>query len=162
MDECPTGGDAAGLPSALRQVIAAPPPPSAWIPEAHLVAAHFAIMDMHGLDVEDMLERTYRANRKLTESRMYRALAKVASPTIILKGARMSWGFIHKGVQLRADFGERSARITLRHPPHLYPRLAHRSAALGFRAVLEACHGENPSAVLVSSSPEEARVELEW
>ena len=160
--ECPTGGDTSGLPEEVRLLIDSPPPPSVWIPEVQFVAAHFAIVDMHQLEPDDMLQRTYRANRKLTESRMYRALAKMATPSLLLRGASMSWGFIHKGITLRADVEATTALLTLRHPPHLYPSLAHRSAALGFKAVLEASNGRNPHAEVVRSSVDRTQVRVSW
>lgn len=160
--ECPSGGDLELLPPALAQIVAEPPPPSAWIPEVCFVAAHFAMQDLHAIDADDMLERTYRANAKLTGSRMYRALARVASPGLLLRGAATSWGLIHRGVSLRVSARDGEAELTLRHPPHLYPELAHRSAALGFRAVVEAANGKGVTAEVSSSGPESASVRVRW
>lgn len=160
--ECPTGADLESLPPSLAQLIRDPPPPSAWIPEVAFVAAHFAMLDLYGLSADDVIERTYRANAKLANSPMYRALARVASPGLLLRGAVASWGLIHRGVTLRTAPLDGGATLTLRHPAHLYPELAHLSAALGFRAVVEAANGKEVTSRLVSSSPEEARVEVRW
>lgn len=160
--ECPAGGDVTALPVTLRSVLSNPPPPSAWIPEVHFVACHFAVVDMHQLDPEEMQQRTYRANRKLTESAMYRALATVSSPGVLLRVARMSWGLIHKGITLHADVESNAAVLTLRHPPHLYTSVAHRSAALGFIAVLEASHGKNPHAEVVHSAVDHTQIRASW
>lgn len=162
LDECEPVRRLEDAPPELERLLLSPPPPSAWVPEVLYVAAHFALLDVEGVSVEEMLQRTYRANKKLTESRMYRALARVASPSILLRGAGMSWGLIHQGVKLGVDVERRGAQITLSHPAHLYPRLAHRSAALGFLAVLEAANAESPSAEVVKSGPDGAIVRATW
>jgi len=152
----------AGLPEPLLGAMKCPPPPNAWLPEVLYVAGHYAILDIDGLDSETILQLTYRANRRLTESPMYAVLAKVASPGILLRGAALSWGLLHRGVTLHVDAQSRAARLTVNHPPYLWTALAHESAARGFRAVLEAARGKDIVARVVSSKPTRADFKLEW
>lgn len=160
--ECSSGGDTDGLHEELRVLLEDPPPPSTWIPEVHSVAAHFALMDIYGIDDDAMLRITYTSNRKLAESRMYRALAKVSSPGMLVKGASMSWGFIHKGSTLRTETLPEGVMMTLRHPAHVYTNLGHRSVARGFTAALEASNAENPKVDLLLSTHEEAKLRVSW
>ncbi|MCA9641671.1 MAG: hypothetical protein H6718_09900 [Polyangiaceae bacterium] len=146
----------------LRELLLDPPGANAWIPEAHFVAAHLAIADDLELSTEDMLQRTYQANKALTGSAMYRALASVASPALLLRGAKAGWGLIHRGVHLTLHAEKARARLVLTHPPHLYNSLAHESAAWGFRAVVEAAHGREVQAVLEQSMPTGASVLVAW
>lgn len=151
-----------GLPAQLASLMRAPPPADAWVPEVAYVAAHYAINDLEELGTERMLELTYRASRRLTESRMYRVLTKVGSPTIIVRGASISWGRLHRGVPLRMGVTKGRARLLLRHPKHLWPALAHESAALGFRAVLESAGASEISMQIIASHMEGVELELAW
>ena len=160
--EFPTGGSTRGLPDELRLLLDELPPPSVWIPETHFVAAHFALMDIFGMGEDELLQLTYAANRKLAHSRMYRALTRLASPGVLVKGASMSWSFIHKGSTLRAEAETKGALLTLRHPPHLYPSLGHRSIGRGFTAALEASNGKNPHVRVLSSTPDHAKLQVSW
>ena len=139
-----------------------PEPPDAWTREVVYVAAHYPLRDAMGISEDEMLQVTYRANRKLTESRMYRALATVASPQLLLKGAQVGWRILHRGVTLRVNAVSRRGELVVRHPPGLWTNTAHRSAALGFRAVVEAAHGKEPSVEVLESRPDGARFELLW
>ncbi|MEZ4229920.1 MAG: hypothetical protein R3B89_12160 [Polyangiaceae bacterium] len=158
---CPplTGLDFDG---ALGELLRDPPSANSWIPEVHFVAAHLAIADGLGLSSDEMLRRTYQANRSLTSSPMYRALASVASPGLLLRGAKAGWGLIHRGVHLTLHAEKNRARLVLTHPPHLYNVLAHESAAWGFRAVVEAAHGKDVQAGLEQSLPTGASVLVTW
>ncbi len=151
-----------GIPPPLARELAKPSPPNAWIREVTYVAAHFALLDALGLSEPEMLEATYRANRKLTESRMYRALAQLASPNLLLRGAEISWRLIHRGVSLRMHPGSQKMEIFVRHPSGLWTAVAHQSAALGFRAVVEASNGDNADAQVVESRLDGARFEVTW
>lgn len=151
-----------GIPAELARHIAEPEPPNAWIPEVIYVAAHFALQGESGIGDDEMLALTFRANKKLTESRMYRALAMVASPELLLRGAQVGWKVLHRGVSLRVHASERHAEITVRHPVGLWTELAHRSAALGFSAVITAARGRDPSVEVTESRKDGARFALRW
>ncbi|MGE0323631.1 MAG: hypothetical protein AB7K71_34670 [Polyangiaceae bacterium] len=156
----PLGGLEVDAP--LRELLLDPPGANSWIPEAHFVAAHLALADSLELSSQDMLRRTYQANRSLTSSAMYRALASVASPSILLRGAKAGWGLLHRGVHLTLHAEKERARLVLTHPPHLYNTLAHESAAWGFRAVVEAAQGSDVQASLEQSLPTGASVLVAW
>lgn len=152
----------ARLPAELSELLLRPPGANSWIPEVHLVAAHLVIAEALGLSDEEMLERTYQANRALTRSPMYRALARVASPMMLLRGAKAGWGLLHRGVHLTLQADSGRARVVLTHPPNLYNRLAHESAARGFCAVVEAAHGRAVTAELEQSLPSGTSLMLRW
>ena len=76
-----------GVPESLRALMQAPPPTNAWISEVHYVAAHTVLLDCSAHDLDSLHELSYRANRSLTESRMYTAITKVASPGLLLRSA---------------------------------------------------------------------------
>ncbi len=154
--------DGVELPPELRELLLRPPGANAWIPEVHLVASHLAIVGCLGLSEDDMLRRTYLANRALTGSPMYRALARVASPGMLLRGAKAAWGLIHRGVRLAIHVDAGRARVVLTHPPNLYDALAHESAALGFMAVVEAANGKAVTATLEQSLPSGTSILVKW
>jgi hypothetical protein len=151
-----------GLDEPLASIIRDPPPPTAWLPEVIYVAAHYAIADFDQLEDDAVLELTYRANRRLTQSRMYAAVAKLASPELLLRGASLSWGLLHKGVPLRVIARSGTAKLTVRHPDNLWTSMGHRSAAGGFRAVVEAAHGKEVVSRVVSSDAGGADFEIRW
>ena len=85
---------------------------------------------------------------RLASSTMYRAVAYLASPTLALRTASLSWGLLHKGLPLtsqvhRESRGRRTAELRVRHPANLWVDLVHRSSAEGFKVVLESSGGMN-------------------
>jgi len=149
-------------PPELVSLVCEPPTPNSWISEVQYVAAHYFLADADRAGEKEFIEMTYRASRALTESRMYSALAKVASPSVMFRGAVTSWALIHRGVRLSARAAVGTASAWLLHPAHLYPRLAHVSAAEGFRAVIEAANGQNVVVKLLESRPDGAEFEASW
>jgi hypothetical protein len=149
-------------PPELLNLLSEPPTPNVWISEVHFVAIHYLLADTDRASEKEVIEMTYRASRSLTESRMYSALAKVASPGIMFRGAVTSWGLIHRGVRLTAKSTSGHASAWLLHPPHLYPRVAHVSAGEGFRAVIEAANGQAVVVTLRESRPDGAEYEARW
>jgi len=137
-------------PTPILELVRTPPPPTTWIPEAVSVAAHFAVADASGLDDAAVLDWAYRANSSLARSRLYRALTQLASPSLLLRGAELSWTMIHRGVDIEIVREDHRATITAIHPRALWTEFVHRSTATGFRAVLESSRGENVQVELVS------------
>lgn len=151
-----------GAPQELRALVAEPPPATAWIRESVVIALHFACADAAGLPHGKMLERIYATSKRMIDSPMYRILAKVASPNLLLRGAELSWLLLHRGVTLDAELGDHTARITTRHPPHLWTSLVHEGVGVGFRAVIESAGGTNVGCSVLRSEPEMGVFELRW
>jgi len=159
LEEVPSFDDA---PAPLATLGRAPPPPSVWIPEVHFVAMHYYVADALGFDDAQAMEWTYRANEALTQSPMYRALCAGANPGVLLRIASMGWGFVHDGVKLGVRNRSRAVELSLSHPPHLYLRDGHESAATGFRAVIETARGRDVQVDLVTSTSTDARFAVSW
>lgn len=149
-------------PREIVELVQAPPLPTAWIPEALSVATHFAVADASGFDEDGILDWSYRANRRLAESRVYRALTQLASPSLLLRGAGLSWTMIHRGVDITVQHDENEATIRATHPAHLWSEFVHRSTTTGFRAVLESSKGDNVRVELTDLSPTHGEYRCTW
>lgn len=150
------------LPERLASLFGSPPLVTQWMPEVVSVAAHYAIADARGFDDDDVLMWTYRVNQRLAQSRLYRAMTAVATPRLALRGARLAWGMIHKGIGLSVRLEDDSARLTVTHPRGVWPNLVHRANATGFRAVLESSGGSNVEVFVAESSPDRAIFDCSW
>jgi len=155
-------GPESGLPDQVQRLLDAPPPVTEWIPEVLSVAAHLAIIDKNKLSDEAVLDWTYRTNRHLAQSRLYRAVASLASPEMALRAARLGWGMLHRGVELSVQRGKGSAQLTVEHPQSAWTRLVHLATATGFRAVLESSRGKDVSVKLSDSHPDHATFDCTW
>jgi len=151
-----------GWPKPILDLVRSPPPPTAWIPEAVSVAAHFAVADASGLDDDGVLDWSYRANSALARSRLYQALTQLASPSLLLRGAGLSWTMIHRGVEIEVAHEDHRATIVAIHPRHLWTEFVHRSTTTGFRAVLESSRGQNVRVELVSVEPTRGEYLCTW
>lgn len=151
-----------GVPAPVRALMTDPPLASAWIPEVHFVAVHCVLRDRSTHDSESLQELTFRANRHLTESRMYTALTKVASPSLLLRSAGFTWGIIHRGTSLQVLAEKGRATVHLRHPDHLYDDWSHESACRGFVAVLEAAGARSVEREKLESRAEMLSATLRW
>ena len=151
------------LPEPLREGLRHRPLPSAWLPEVHSVALHMAAADAEGLSMEDVLRWSHESNTRLAESPMYRIVAAVASPAILLRTAALSWRLLHRGVSLSIE-SQASGRTeaAIEHPPHLWNELVHLSTAQGLRAAVEAAGGREVRAELADYVPERGRYVLTW
>lgn len=151
-----------GLPAPLRDLFEAPPAVTAWIPEAVSVAAHLAVADENGLSDEALLDWTYQTNRQLAHSRLYRAVASLASPDLVLRVARTSWKVLHRGIDLAVQRDNHRAELSVTHPGGVWNRLVHLATATGFRAVLESSRGKNVSVNLAESRADGATYNCAW
>jgi hypothetical protein len=155
-------GPESGLPDRLQRLLDAPPPVTEWIPEVLSVAAHLAIIDENGLSDDAVLDWTYRTNRHLAQSRLYRAVASLASPDMALRASRLGWGMLHRGIELSVQRGNGGAQLTVHHPDSVWTRLVHLATATGFRAVLESSRGKDVSVTLSDSQPDQATYDCTW
>ena len=121
----------------MQRLFDAPPPVTEWVPEVLSVAAHLAIIDENELSDEAVLDWTYKTNRHLAQSRLYRAVASLASPEMALRAARLGWNMLHRGIDLAIQRGDNGAQVKVMHPDSIWTHLVHQATATGFRAVLE-------------------------
>jgi len=130
-------------PEPIRELIEEPPPMSVWIPEVLNVGAHLAIVDANHMDDDAVIDWGYRSNQRLAQSKLYRVLTHLATPPLLLRAARLSWTVLHRGVDVAVSLdGDKTATVSVTHPPHVWTELVHRSTAQGFQAALEISQGE--------------------
>lgn len=124
----------AGLPPALAELLHAPPPATAWIPETHYNAACLAITDLHSLDHEGFAELWYDLMRALMSGPIYGRLFRLLSPSFIVRSAASRWGQFHRGWTVDAQVRRLGLEIGLRFPADLLdPYMIH-----GYRGVWQA------------------------
>ncbi len=150
------------LPTDLKEVLREPPPVNAWVPEALSVAAHYAIADANQMTDDEVVAWQSEANRRLSNSKLYRSITKLSSPRALLRGAPTAWHVLHRGVKLQTHVDGSRATLTVRHPSGLWNHLVHRCTATGFAAVLESCRGADVSVTLVDSRSDGADYESSW
>ena len=161
----PTTGLGA-LPAQVEALIKRPPPPSAWIPEAHVAALFLSVIDAHYPDPQQFVERAYVANKELLVGPLYRVLMLVASPLFLAKNAQARWGTFHRGVTMVTDSlpteKTGTASFHLAYPPYLITQLLCASFGTAFRAAVEAAGGREVSTTVVRWQPEACHFELTW
>lgn len=150
------------LPAELRDVLREPPAVNAWLPEALSVAAHYAIADAHGMTDEQVIEWQAETNRRLSHSKLYRAISRASSPSVLLRAAPIAWKVLHQGVKLETQVGDGRATLGVKHPTGLWAPLVHRCTATGFQAVMESSRGANVVVTLLSSRKDGAEYECTW
>jgi hypothetical protein len=153
------------LPACIDTLLRDPPLNSQWIPEVHSVAAHLAAYDLRFGDDWDAAEQhIYSSNRALLESPLYRALFRLASPGLLLRGAQWRWGQLHKGVDLTAnvDASGLSGHITLSYPHALFTSEFVQGIGMGIKALLEANGMRAIKHELVEYGPQGAVIAGDW
>jgi len=151
------------LPAPLAAGLQDRPLPSAWLPEVHSVALHLAVADGEAMDDRQVMKWSRVANTRLAESTMYQIVAKVASPSVLLRTAALSWRLLHRGVVLRIDdTGRGHAAATISHPAWLWTEIVHRSTSEGLRVAVETAGGRNVTAEPVRCEADHGRYKLIW
>ena len=107
---------------------------------------------------------TYRLQKRLFGSALYRAVAVVTTPRMLLAGTRMRWGAFHRGTSLEiVDHVERNTvTATMRFPSMLYSRTNLVGFARGFQAVAELSNALVASVELAATQPTWARFDVRW
>ncbi|MFO0554604.1 MAG: hypothetical protein U0271_39875 [Polyangiaceae bacterium] len=126
------------LPEPVRELIATPSLPTAWIPEVHatalIVFASAACFD----DAQSFLEHAHRTNYALLDSLAYRVLFRLIGATRLAAQAAARWSVFHKGTSIDILSREDGAvRFRLKAPAHHVPRVLAQAYATAFRAALE-------------------------
>ena len=109
-------------------------------------------------------QHIYISNRTLLESPLYRALFRLASPSMLLRGAEWRWGQLHRGVGLdvQLNAGGMSGRITLTYPHALFTSEFVQGIGMGIKALLEANGMRALTQEMVDYGPERAVIDGDW
>jgi hypothetical protein len=150
-----------GLPAIVSGLAASPPPVTAWIPEAHLMALLLAVADLRDDDT-GFVAWMYDANRAVLKSPWYSVLMSVSSPMMLLRGTEMRWGALHKGTEVTATRQEKGATIHFDFPPRLYTPLLLRAYGEAFRAAIDLTNARDASVVLSQVSSTRAAYDARW
>lgn len=162
MEGHPLEAELGELPTALAEVLAKPPPASAWLPSVVITAAYHVIADRYYETDEEIIEWSYRNYVAMARSPMYIPLTMVASPAILLQGAVRRWQKFLRGTQLTVETRRQEAKLSLKHPAHLLRHLGHRTQTTAFRAAIEAAGGESVRSEILRSTPTCADYHVTW
>lgn len=150
------------LPPQVLEMLRDPPATGIWVPGTMSDAVFYAIVDAFYPTEEEVFEWTRERTRRTSESRLYRALARVASPKTLLRMASAAHGLFQRGTELDATYGHNEATIRLTHPPHLHGGLNHRVNCPMFEEVLLGAGATQARVEMVESDPELAVYEAKW
>jgi hypothetical protein len=154
------------LPNRLRAMLEAPVPVTAWVTEVEASALFMALRDAAFADDQAYFEHVYRSSRRLMDSALYRLLFRLLGPRTVLRGAHSRWGLFHRGVEMSLAFPggteTSEATITLRFPPHLFPRLMQESFGDTFRAAAELSGARAVAIRVASQDPEHVALIITW
>jgi hypothetical protein len=136
---------AAALTPPIRDLVTAPPPNAAWVPEVHGNVVYLAARDVCCANDEAFVLLLKQMNRALLSSAVYRILFSVVSPRALINNAQGRWESFHRGIALEARApSANSATVTLRFPSHLLPELMAKALAATYEVVVELAGGKNP------------------
>lgn len=163
LDLTPMAGVTEVLPEAVRHLVTDPAPVSAWIPEVHLTALYLATLDVRYADETAYVEHWGEVNRALLQGRLYRLLMRVASPSIVIRGAVSRWRSFHRGVALHLDRVSRgNVVVRMTCPPGLIPAVLAPSYALAFQAALEVAGADEAVVRVEARTDTEIRFTGRW
>jgi hypothetical protein len=152
------------LPPELVALLRDPPLVSTWTRAVHVQALFLAIADEWGMTEDLFADWTYHLQKRLFRSAVYRVLAVVTRPRMLLAGARLRWSSFHRGTTLEVTTRdhENAATLMLRFPRGLYTRLNLVGFGRGFQAVVELSHGGRVQAALAAVEPTHAAFAISW
>jgi hypothetical protein len=93
---------------------------------------------------------------------LYRMLVAVASPAVLLQGAKMKWTSMHRGTDLEVTRTATGAEVRMTYPPHLYTTLNLAGFADGFEAILELSKARDVGVEVLSAGPTGCRFVATW
>jgi hypothetical protein len=157
---------AAEVPARVFELIANPPMVMTWVRAVHFSAAMCAafercFQESGGMPAFD--QWILDANRKLLQSPLYRILFLVTVPDRVFIGIERRWGAFHRGSELRVvDRTEKSARLELSFPGHLFPVYVLRAFGAAFQAAAEAVGYRDVKVDLLADAPTVALYTVTW
>lgn len=151
------------LPPVLGRMAAHPHPVSAWVPEVHSLALVTAVSEATCASLEDFERLSYLRQRRLFDSPLYRIAVRLATPNLLLRTATLRWRSIHRGTAWEVDENRPGfARMSMRHPPHLWSTRARVGLTAGFRALVDLCGGRGSVVSVADASESHMTLEGSW
>ncbi|MBN8612899.1 MAG: hypothetical protein J0L92_20075 [Deltaproteobacteria bacterium] len=163
LDEGDLVTQAPHLPEELAALVRDRPPLTAWIAAVHADAVFHLYCDTHAPSDQAMLDWTYERSTRFGRSQTYRHIFNAAGPRMLLRtGVRMH-GFFQMGTELEVpELTAGSAKVVLKHPPHLHSRLNQLSNVALLRAIVDLTGGSNGKSEMVEHTPTHARYVVTW
>lgn len=150
-----------GLSPLARALVDSPPLASSWIPEVPFNALLLAHEDRVPRPVFE--EWTYRRNRQLLASPLYRVLFLLLSPGQLFVGMARRWGAFRRGSTLEMLAHEHGlARVRLRYPPHLHDAHTLGNLAVAIRAACDAAGGRSSRVDVDGAGERETTFVVRW
>jgi hypothetical protein len=155
---------ALGLPTPLVEIVRTPPPVTHWLPEVHAVAISLAIADGFFASEEAYLSKKLQANRRLLSGPLYRFLFLFVSPREMLtKHFVDRWEKFHRGLLVKSsEVTDGTAKVQLRFPHHLVPRLQADTYGVVLQAAVEAAGGKQAAARIEAFGSTFADYDVRW
>jgi len=151
-----------GLPDPVVQMLRSPPHPALWVPGPMSDAIFYTVVDAFYPDDDAVMEWTRRRTMQTANSKMYRALSRVARPTTMLKMAAGVHGMFQKGTDLAVEGKDGDVKFVLTHPPFLHGGLNHRVNVAMFEALLMGAGAFEPRVEMTESTPTRATYHARW
>ncbi len=152
-----------GVPEPVAQLVRSPPPHSSWVSEVLMMSTLYALVDHRRLPNAAIERWTYEQNKKLFDSRMYRALVALAGPSLLMRGTQLRWGAFHRGSTLElVDMDAHGASLVLRFPQWVFDEALLIGFGTGIRAALELSRAPDATVRLVEHTPRSARYQGRW
>lgn len=162
LEAWPEASSLEGLPAPIADLIAAPPLPSAWIPETHAMSIWLLAADERcGGDPRALEQFSFAVNRRLFEQPMYRLAFRVLGASLSVRAISAAWSTFHRGIVQRATLTTGACEVRLQFPPHLIAPPLVASYGAAFLAGLETIGVRGTIEVLACES-EMARYRATW
>lgn len=151
-----------GLPAAVRQLIAAPPLPGAWVPAVLSDAVFHAITDAHYPSLEAVMRWTAERTLRTARSKMYRALTRMVGPNMVLRIVGTTHGMFQRGTDMHATRLAAGVMVRLEHPPYLHWGYNHMSNVALIHTLLQLSTTAEPKVEMTQSTPTFAEYSAQW
>lgn len=151
-----------GLPPVVRQLVAEPPLPGAWLPAVHSDAVFFAVCDTHYPSEAAMLAWTAERTLRTAQSRMYRALTRIAGPSMLLRMTSTAHAMFQRGTEMTAKAIIGGMQLRLEHPPHLHGGYNHLANVAMIEALLSLAGVPKAHVEMPESTPTYAVYRARW
>jgi hypothetical protein len=151
------------LPDSLAELVMSPPLVSTWV-QSVLVQAIFLVMaDHHRMSDGIFSTWTHRTQKALLGGPLYRSIAALASPALLLNGASMRWHSFHRGSDVHIkQAGPGEAVLLLTFPQGLSAPTNLVGIGGGFQAVAEVSKAESVTVRVMEMTQTLARYQFRW
>jgi hypothetical protein len=151
-----------GLPPEILALLDKPPLPGTWVPAVYSDAVFYALVDTFYPDENEMLRWTTERTLRTAKSKMYRALTRVAGPTMLLRMVGKTHGMFQRGTTMHASAAPQGMDLRLEHPPYLHGGFNHRSNTAMIDALLRLTAASDVRVEMSESTPTHAEYRARW